>query len=109
MLYDSEKIASLMREKKLSGNALAKLAGISGPSMHDILSGKTKIVRFDTAAGIAAALGVPPQHILKIKPGKGGGRDVAMEASAVFAQLNESNQAAMLAAMIHLASQQKKK
>lgn len=69
MLYDKERIKQLQQAKDLSGNALAKLAGVSGPSMHDILNGKTKIVRAKTWFNLAAALGVHPREIIKL--GKG--------------------------------------
>jgi len=42
MLYDNEKIRTLMVAKKMSGNELARQSGISGPSMHAILNGETK-------------------------------------------------------------------
>jgi transcriptional regulator with XRE-family HTH domain len=106
MLYDNEKIRSLMLGKDLSGNGLAKLAGISGPSMHAILNGVTKNVRYQTLAGIAAALGVPIQAISKAK--HKGKRDLQSEAMNAFGQLSQDNQSAMLATMLHLAAQQKK-
>ena len=109
VLYDNLKIAALADEKKLSGNELGRLAGISGPSMHAILSGKTKIVRYKTLQGIAAALGVPIQQLIKVKGGKVGSADLYLEAMTSFSQLNPDNQAAMLATMRHLVAQQKKK
>ena len=107
MLYDSDKIVALMRDKKLSGNELGKRAGISGPSMHAILSGKTRTVKYKTLTGIAGALGVPIQQIIKAP--KGNKSDLQADAQAAFAALSSENQAAMLATMHHLAAQQKKK
>lgn len=107
MLYDNEKIRTLMKARELSGNALAKLAGISGPSMHAILNGETKHVRHETIVAIANALGVPIQQISKAAPK--GKRDVEAEAAAAFSQLNADNRSAILGMMIYLASQQKKK
>ena len=106
MLYDNEKIKTLMVAAKLSGNQLARKAGISGPSMHAILKGETKNVRFQTLAEIASALGVPIQAISKSK--HKGKRDLQAEAMSAFGQLTPENQSAMLATMIHLAAQQKK-
>lgn len=108
MLYDNEKIRTLMLAARLSGNELARKAGISGPSMHAILKGETKHVRFATLSGIAVALGVPVQTITKGKNARAR-RDVQAEAMAAFSELTPDNQAAMLAAIIHLAAQQKKK
>jgi DNA-binding Xre family transcriptional regulator len=107
MLYDNDKIRTLMAGKSLSGNALAKLAGISGPSMHAILKGQTKHIKYETMARIATALGVPIGTILKARTGKQK-RDLQSDAATAFAQLSPENQAAMLATMLHLASQQKK-
>lgn len=104
--YDPEKILELMKAAGLKGNALARRAGISGPSMHAILGGKTKNVKYATLAAIAHALGVPIQQITKA-PSKGK-RDLIAEASVAFGHLTPENQAAMLAAMQHLAAQQKK-
>lgn len=106
MDYDNAKIIELMAAARWSGNELARRAGISAPSMHAILNGKTKNIRFATLSRIAAALGVPVQTISKSKTK--GKRDLTSEATAAFGQLSPENQAAMLAAMMHLAAQQKK-
>ncbi len=105
MIYDNEKIEALRVKKGLSGNKLGALAGISGPSMHAILNGDTKKVDYNTLTGIALALGVPIQVILKGDKSK---HDPVAEAAAVFSRLTPSDQLAMLATMTHLASQQKK-
>lgn len=107
MLYDKEKIRALRERLGISRNELARRAGIKGPSMWAIEMGKTKNLRSTTLIGIAAALGVPIQEIMKTKPGKGQ-RDLQLEALALFAGLDERNQQAMLVAMRSLASQQKK-
>ena len=107
MLYDSDKIKNLMRQARISGNELARRAGISGPSMHDILRGRTKEAKFSTIASIAVALGVSIQQVSKPKAAKGK-RDLTTEASSTFSQLSEPNQTAMLAAMQQLLALQKK-
>lgn len=106
MLYDNEKIRALMVAKELSGNALAKLVGISGPSMHAILKGETKHIRYETVKELARALGVPIQALSPAK--HKGKQDLQEDAMTVFGQLNPANQTAMLATMRYLASQQKK-
>lgn len=107
LVYDNQKIAELMKAAGLSGNELARKAEISGPSLHAILKGETKNVKFSTLAGIATALGVTIQAISKAKTVKGR-RDLQAEAILAFGQLSPENQAAMLSAMQHLAAQQKK-
>jgi DNA-binding Xre family transcriptional regulator len=108
MLYDKEKIDFFRVRLKLSWNELARRAGISGPSMNAISRGKTKNIRAETLLGIANALGVKLQDILKTPKGKHSGNSDA-ELMAVFAQLDESNKQAVLAAAKVLAAQQKKK
>lgn len=103
--YDAEKIVELMRAAGLSGNSLARKAGISGPSLHAILKGTTRHVKYSTLAAIAAALGVPVQVITKTRAK--GKRDLQAEASIAFSQLSPSDQAAILAAMQHLVAQKK--
>lgn len=107
LIYDNEKIRNLMTAGRLSGNQLAKKAGISGPSMHAILKGVTREAKFSTISRIANALGVPIQTISKAKVGRAG-RDLNAEAALAFSQLTPTDQAAMLATMLHLAAQQKK-
>lgn len=107
MLYDKDKIRVLRQGLEISRNELARRAGIKGPSMHAIEMGKTKNLKSTTLIGIAAALGVPIQEIMKGKPHKGV-RDRQLEAVAVFSSLDDRNQQAMLEVMRSLAAQQKK-
>lgn len=107
MLYDKDKIIGLREKLGISRNELARRAGIKGPSMHAIEMGKTKNLKSTTLVGIAAALGVPIQEIMKSKPGKAG-RDLQLEALAVFTSLQETDQQAMLVMMRSLAAQRKK-
>lgn len=107
MLYDNEKIKALMVKRGLSGNELAKLAGIAGPSMH-ILKGETKSIKDRTLLGLANALGVSMQEIMK-KGGKKPSPDDLSEAVSVFTALNPANRQAMLVAMRSLAASQGKK
>lgn len=108
MLYDKEEIVRLWKAMRppISGNRLAKLVGIRGPSMHAILNGKTKHVRAETLLALARVLGVPMQAILTKKQGR---QDLAGAAAEAFSNLSPANQQAMLAAMQHLAAQQKPK
>ena len=105
MLYDNVKIRKLRQAKKLSINELGRRSGISGPSMHAIETGKTKKVVHSTLVGIANALGVSMQEILKA--GKGGPKEeLLIEAMAAYAKLNSPNQQAMLAAIRALLDKQ---
>jgi len=72
-----------------------------------LYSSQTKDVKYATLAGIAAALGVPIQVISKAK--HKGKRDLQAEAMSAFSNLSPENQSAMLATMVHLAAQQKKR
>lgn len=107
MLYDREKIIALRLKLGLSMNELARRSGIRGPSMHAIEKGTVKEIRASTLMGIASALGVRVQDIMKVPPK--GKADVSVEAMTAFGQLSVENQQAMLAAMLSLAAQQKKK
>jgi transcriptional regulator with XRE-family HTH domain len=105
MLYDNSKIKKLREAKKLSINELGRRAGISGPSMHAIETGKTKKIVHTTLVGIANALGVSMQEILKA--GKGSPKEeLLIEAMAAYAKLNSPNQQAMLAAIRALLDRQ---
>lgn len=106
LLYDPDKIRQLMEKAQLSGNQLAKKAGISGPSLHAILNGETKEPAFSTLAAIAAALGVSLPEITKGKLDKG--QDLTAQAATAFARLTPENQAAMLIAMQKLGEYRKK-
>lgn len=108
MLYDKEKIDALRRALGVSWNELARRAGISGPSMNAIKKGTTKNLRAETLRGLALALGVPMQALLKRHTGKAS-QDLDAEAMSVFAALSDENKQALLAAARVLASQQKKK
>ncbi len=107
MLYDKDKIIALRRKLGISMNELARRSGIRGPSMHAIEKGAVKEIRASTLMGIASALGVRIQDIMKV-PNRGK-TDLAVEALTTFSELNPSNQQAILAAMLSLAAQQKKK
>lgn len=108
MLHDREKIKALRLKAGFSINELARRAGIRGPSMHAIETGKTKNVKASTLVGIALALGVPMQEIIHAK-GKGkAARDLQIEAMALFTRLQPDDQTAMLAAMQSLAAKHKK-
>lgn len=107
MLYDKEQIDVFRKRLNISWNELARRAGISGPSMNAIKRGKTKNIRAETLLGIANALGVKVQDIIKTTKGKTGNSDA--ELMTVFAQLNDDNKQAVLAAAKVLAAQQKKK
>jgi transcriptional regulator with XRE-family HTH domain len=110
MLHDREKITALRQKLGLSINELGRRAGITGPSMHAIESGETKNLRAKTLMGIASALGVRVQDILKAPPrGHKGNGDLTLEAIQAFSQLDDKNKLAMIAAMSSLAAQQKKK
>ena len=108
MLYDRDKIIALRLKLGISMNELARRAGIRGPSMHAIERGTVKEIRASTLMGIASALGVRVQDILRV-PSSKGKTDLAVEALSTFTELNPSNQQAILAAMLSLAAQQKKK
>lgn len=106
MLYDNQKIKKLREAKGFSINELGRRAGISGPSMHAIETGKTKKIVHSTLMGIANALGVSMQEILKPGGKQGAKDDVLIEAMAAYAKLSPSNQQAMLAAIRALLERQ---
>lgn len=108
MLHDREKIRALRIKLGLSNNELARRAGIKGPSMHAIETGKTKNVKASTLMGIALALGVPMQEIMLARHKGKASRDVQLEAMALFARLQPDDQNAMLVAMQSLAAKHKK-
>lgn len=107
MLYDRDKIVALRKKLGISMNELARRSGIRGPSMHAIEKGTVKEIRASTLMGIASALGVRLQDIIRV-PNRGK-TDIAVEALSTFSELTPSNQQAILAAMLSLAAQQKKK
>lgn len=98
MLYDREKITLLREERGLSINELARQAGIRGPSLHAIEHGKTKNIKSTTLVGLAKALGVPMQDLLKSQGGKAS-KSLDMEAHALFIQLDDRDKVAILAAI----------
>jgi transcriptional regulator with XRE-family HTH domain len=108
MLHDREKIRALRLKLGISINELGRRAGIRGPSMHAIETGKTKNVRASTLMGIALALGVPMQEIVKARVKGRGSRDLQLEAMSLFTSLDPDDQGAMLAAMRSLAAKSKK-
>jgi len=108
MLYDREKIRQLRGKLGISINELARRSGISGPSMHAIETGKTKNIRAQTLLNIANALGVPMREIVKPVKGQKAAGGGTTELIAVYEELDAKNKAAILAAAIALAAQQKK-
>lgn len=108
MLHDREKIKAIRLKLGLSINELARRAGIKGPSMHAIETGKTKNVRASTLMGIALALGVPMQEIILAKSRGRASRELQLEAMALFTSLDTQDQTAMLAALRSLAAKHKK-
>ena len=57
-----------MRKRGWSQNELAHKAGLSQPSVRDILLGVTKNPRIDVVTGLARAFGVTPLHLLGMEP-----------------------------------------
>ena len=82
----------------MSLNELARRAGIRGPSLHAIVHGKTKVVKSTTLVGLANALGVPMQDLIKGRGGKPS-RTLDNEAQALFSQLEDRDKLAILAAL----------
>ena len=107
MLYDNDKIRLLRGKLGISINELARRAKIRGPSMWAIEKGKTKNVRAQTLIDIAAALGVPVQEILKASKNRGS-QALESQIITVFANLEDKNRQAILAAAQALLQQQKK-
>jgi len=107
MLYDAKKIIELRTKLGLSRNELARRAGIKGPSLHAIEHGVTKGLKASTLLGLAVALGVPMQELMRPGPGRSV-RSHEAEAIALFERLDEKNKLAMLAAMRALAMPTKK-
>lgn len=58
-----QRLRRLRTEQRVSTNALAKAAGISGPAIRIMESGVTKQARLDIAILIAEALGVTPRYL----------------------------------------------
>lgn len=98
MLIDLEKLRRIQLEQGLSLNELARRAGIRGPSLHAIIHGKTKVVKSTTLLGLANALGVPMQDLIKGRSGKHA-KSLDIEAQALFSQLEERDKLAILAAI----------
>jgi len=107
MIYDKDKITELRMRLGISMNELARRSHIKGPSMWAIERGKTKDVRFTTLTGIAAALGVPVQEILKKASGKTN-KTLQNDLHTLLLALDEPNRLAMIAAARALLAQQKK-
>lgn len=103
-LYDGKKIASLMAEKGLSMNRVAKLAGISVPAVHHLVHEHTKDASLRTLKGVAEALGVPLQAILRDQP-----VDSVTEITTLFEALTPANRGALLGAASALLQAQRKK
>ena len=108
MLYDREKIVALRGRLGVSRNELARRAGISGPSMLAIERGDTKNIRASTLFGLANALGVRVQDIMKAGQ-KRGETDQAVEALTLFNTLELKDKQAILAAMRVMGGNGKKK
>lgn len=106
MLLDLEKLKRIQQERGLSWNELARRAGIRGPSLHAIIHGKTRVVKSTTLVGLANALGVPMQELLKGRSGKPS-KSLDNEAMALYSQLDERDKMAILAAIRSLSSPKK--
>ena len=107
MLYNKDKIIELRKKLGISRNELARRAGIKGPSLHAIEHGLTKEIKTSTLLGLAAALGVPMQELMR--PGKGrSAKSDDAEAMMLFARLDDKNKVAILAALRALAGPSKK-
>lgn len=104
LLYDGRKILALMEDRGLSMNRLAKAAGISVVAVHNLVHEKTNKVSLKSLKGIADALGVPLQALL---------RDATVHAAdelqAVYQSLSPTNRTAILGAAQALLNSQKKK
>lgn len=98
MLIDLEKLRRIQLERGLSLNELARRAGIRGPSLHAIIHGKTKVVKSTTLLGLANALGVPMQELIKGRATKAA-KSLENEAQTLFQQLDERDKLAIIAAM----------
>lgn len=59
-----EIVVKLREDRGLSTTELARQAGITQPSMHNIESGKTKNLRGPTLVGLCRALNVSPEVLL---------------------------------------------
>jgi transcriptional regulator with XRE-family HTH domain len=59
-----QKVKTLRQARRLSQPALAKLVGISQPSLANIESDKTKTLRGETLAGLCRVLNVSPDVLL---------------------------------------------
>ena len=62
-------IAQQRKERGLSQNQLAKLAGVHQSVISDIENGKTKAPRIDTMNAIAKALGISVNELIEKKAG----------------------------------------
>lgn len=95
-IYDGKKIAALRKDRGLSMEALGNLAGISNVAVFHLEHENTEKVSLKSLAGIARALGVPLQSLL---------RDVEVadqapsdELTALYNTLSPANRAALIAA-----------
>ena len=106
MIYDGRKIAELRDALGLKQAELARLAGISQPTLWAIEHQMTKKPEADTMIYIAAALGVPIRDLYKKMPGKPD--DLESEMADAFRLLDHKDQQAMLAAVQSLVRRSKK-
>lgn len=100
-----ERIKTLRKARRLSQPALARLVGISQPSLANIEADKTKTLRGETLAGLCRVLDVAPDVLL-------GKRRVPSEESllhesellGLWRALSEANQEHLLAVARALAT-----
>ena len=62
----SENIQSIIKERRLKGNEVARKLGISGKQFSDMLNGR-KLIRVIDILSIANALGVTPNDVFGIR------------------------------------------
>lgn len=103
-----ERIVALRKQLGLSQPELARLVGISQPSMHNIEAGKTKELRGKTLAGLCRVLNSTPDVLLGNRKGPSG-ESVVHEAEmlALWRLLSPADQAHILSVAKAFASHAK--
>lgn len=106
-IYDGRKIAALRKERGLSMEALGTLAGISNVAVFNLEHENTQKVSLKSLAGIARALGVPLQALLRdVEVAEQAASD---ELTALYNALSPSNRSALIAAGQALVAAQTKR
>ena len=59
-----QRIDSLAKRRRITRDQIADAAGLSGPTMHNICTGKVRDPKFSTLARIAAALNVSVTRLM---------------------------------------------